>query len=63
MGKFLRSMGQERISVSLDDTQERRGLLRAAAVAGEKLPRRRQKESFASPLGLSTRGEGFYLIL
>lgn len=63
MGKFLRSMGQERISVSLEETQERRGLLRAGAVAGQELPHRRQKESFASPLGHSTRGEGFYRIL
>lgn len=55
MGKFLRSMGQDRISVSLEEAEEKRGLLG--------LPHRRQEESFASPLGRWTGGEGFYLML
>lgn len=63
IGKFLRSMGQDRISVSLEEAEERMGLLGAGAVKGEKLPHRRQEESFASPLRHCTRGEEFYLML
>jgi len=58
MGKFLRSMGQDRISVSLDKAEEGRGLLGAGAVGGKSCPTGGKRKDFPLHSGTAPEEKG-----